>query len=237
MKWLKRGALNLGIDLTHEQERQFRQYRQELVEWNRRVNLTAITNPDDIERLHFLDSLTVALAVPEIGNTHLSLCDVGTGAGFPGMPLRIAFPSMTLALVDSSQKRTRFLEHLVAELGLDGVVVHRARAESVGRDPDLRESFDVVVARAVAELRVLLEVALPLCKIGGRAVLQKKGDIQGELVAAAHACGELGGRLLEVTPVPEEVLSGQRVLVVVEKVAATPARYPRRAGVASKRPL
>ncbi|MCH8283958.1 MAG: class I SAM-dependent methyltransferase [Chloroflexi bacterium] len=138
---------------------------------------------------------------------------------------------------DSVAKRTRYLNGLVEELGLEGVRVVTGRAETLGHDTDLRESMDVVVSRAVAPMRVLVELVLPFCRVGGRAVLQKKGDIREELEQADNACRELGGRIIEVKPVPEDVLDGQRVLVVVEKVAATPVKYPRRAGIPAKRPL
>lgn len=237
VQWLNRGVRRLGFVLTPRQVQQFCCYRQELVAWNRRVNLTAITEPADIEQLHFLDSLTVALALPEPVRAGGRICDVGSGAGFPGVPLKVLFPDIRLTLIESRAKRTEFLVALVAELGLEGVDVLTGRSEDLAHDAALREGFDVVVSRGVAPLRVLAELTLPFCRLGGRAVLQKKGDIQQELVQAAHALNELGGRLLKLEPVPSEVLGGQRVLVVVEKAAPAPARYPRRAGIPAKRPL
>ncbi len=237
MEWLQSGAQKLGFILTPQQIQKFCCYRDELLAWSRKVNLTAITEPSQIEMLHFLDSLTVALALPEPERAAGRICDVGSGAGFPGFPLKILFPGTTLALVDSAAKRTRFLSSLIGTLCLEDVEVHTGRCEDLGHNVAMRESFDVVVARAVASLGVLVEYTLPFCRVGGRAVFQKKGDIQVELSQAAHAWNELGGRLLEVKPVPEEVLGGQRVLVVVEKVSPTPDRYPRRAGVPAKRPL
>lgn len=237
MRWLESGAQRLGFTLTPQQVEKFCCYRQVLLSWNRRVNLTAITDPIEIERFHFLDSLSVGLALPTSVRAGGSVCDVGSGAGFPGVPLKIIFPSINLTLVDSAAKRTKFLSSLVATLGLDGVAVHTGRCENLGHEVTLRESFDVTVARAVAPLRVLAEYALPFCRVGGCAVLQKKGDIRRELAEAAPSWDELGGRLMSVSPVPEEVLEGGRVLVVVEKVAPTPGKYPRRAGVPAKRPL
>lgn len=237
MQRLQDAAYRLGFELNQRQLQQFRSYREELIAWNQRVNLTAVTDPGEIEKLHFVDSLTLALAVPESVLDGGSIGDVGTGAGFPGVPLKVAFPAIKLTLVDSIAKRTRYLGGLVQNLGLEGVRVVTGRAEALGHDTALRESMDVVVSRAVASMRVLVELVLPFCRVGGRAVLQKKGDIREELEQAENACREVGGRIVEVKPVPAEVLDGQRVLVVVEKVAATPVRYPRRAGIPVKRPL
>jgi 16S rRNA (guanine527-N7)-methyltransferase len=234
---LQDAAYRLGIELDRRQIQQFRSYREGLIAWNQRVNLTAVTDPGEIEKLHFVDSLTLALAVPESVLDGGSIGDVGTGAGFPGVPLKVAFPGIKLTLVDSIAKRTRYLGGLAQDLGLEGVRIVTGRAETLGHDTGLRESMDVVVSRAVASMRVLVELVLPFCRVGGRVVLQKKGDIREELEQAGNACRELGGRVVEVKPVPAEVLDGQRVLVVVEKVAATPARYPRRAGIPAKRPL
>ena len=237
MERLKRGALQLGFPLTSHQEEQFRCFSDELVKWNRRVNLTAITDLAEIEELHFLDSLTLAPALPEAVRLGGRICDVGSGAGFPGVPLKIAFPGIGLTLVDSSSKRTRFLSLLTTVLGMEDVVVRTGRCEGLAHAPELRESFDVVVARAVASLRVMAEYAVPFCRLGGLAILQKKGDIVEELAQAAAAWDVLGARVVEVQPVPSDVLGGERVLVVVEKVEPTPDRYPRRPGIPAKRPL
>ena len=227
----------LGFTLTPRQVQQFRCYQQELVAWNRRVNLTTITEPADIKQLHFLDSMTVSLALPGPLRAGGRICDVGSGAGFPGVPLKILFPGIHLTLIDATAKRTRFLSALTTTLGLEGVDVLTGRSEDLAHSSMLRESFDVVVSRGVAALPVLAELTLPFCQVGGRVVLQKKGDIRQEVAQSAHAWDELGGSLLEVKPVPSEVLGGQRVLVVVEKIASSPDRYPRRAGVPAKRPL
>ena len=237
VQWLKSGAKRLGLALTPYQEEQFCRYRHELLDWNSRVNLTSITEPADIERLHFLDSLTLALALPEPLRAGYQICDVGSGAGFPGVPVKILFPDIRLTLIDSTAKRTRFLNALVNALGLEGVNVHTGRSEELGHDATLREAFDMVVSRGVAALRVLAEYTLPFCRVGGQVVLQKKGDVKQELAEATHAWDELGGGLIDVRPVPPDVLEGERVLVVVEKVAPTPDKYPRRAGVPAKRPL
>jgi 16S rRNA (guanine527-N7)-methyltransferase len=234
---LKHGAFQLGFPLTSHQEEQFRCFSDQLIKWNRRVNLTAITDLAEIEELHFLDSLTLAPALSEAVRLGGRICDVGSGAGFPGVPLKIAFPGIGLTLVDSSSKRTRFLSLLTTVLGMEDVVVRTGRCEELAHGPELRESFDVVVARAVASLRVMAEYAVPFCRLGGLAILQKKGDIVEELAQAAAAWDVLGARVVEVQPVPSDVLGGERVLVVVEKVEPTPDRYPRRPGIPAKRPL
>lgn len=228
---------SLGTQLAPSQEQQFLCYRRQLLEWNELVNLTTITGPEHIERYHFVDSLTVAGAVPHLRRSGGRVCDVGSGAGFPGIPLKIVFPSLQVTLIDPSGKRTSFLEHLVAALGLEGVEIVRARAEEAAHHPSLRESFDVVVSRAVARLAVLAEYTLPFCRIGGRVALHKKGDIQEELGAGAVAVARLGGAHAGLVPIGEEVLDGARVLVVLEKAQPTPDRFPRRVGVPSRRPL
>lgn len=230
-------AKRLGIDLSPGQLDKFQAYTKELLDWNRRVNLTAITDPFQVERLHFLDSLTVSLALPAQVKSGGTLCDVGSGAGFPGVPLKIAFPGIKLTVVDSSAKRTSFLESLVTVLGLADIEVINGRAEDVGQRSEFRENFDVVASRAVAETRVLLEYTLPLCRIGGSVIMQKKGDIQEEVEHASEALLELGGGGLKMVEVQEEVLEGQRKLAVIEKKSTTPSRYPRRTGIPSKRPL
>ena len=178
-------AKRLGIELLPGQLDKFQAYTKELLDWNRRVNLTAITDPFQVERLHFLDSLTVSLALPAQVKSGGSLCDVGSGAGFPGVPLKIAFPGIKLTVVDSSAKRAGFLKRLVSVLGLADVEVINGRAEDVAQRSEFRERFDVVVSRAVAEARVLLEYTIPLCRIGGLVIMQKKGDIQQEIDRAS----------------------------------------------------
>ncbi len=234
---LLKGAGGLGLDVGPVQERQLRRYLDELLAWNRRVNLTAVTLPEQVERVHFLDSLTVAAAIPEALRAGCSLIDVGTGGGFPGVPLKVILPDIELTLVESVAKKTVFLQHLVDVLDLKGVQILTGRAETLARDPSLRERFDVAVSRAVGSLRVVAELVLPFCRVGGRAVLSKKGDISHELAEAAPALERLGGEVVELTPVSEEVLGGRRALVVIEKVAPTPAEYPRRPGIPAKRPL
>ena len=213
--------------------RRFALYAAELVRWNERVNLTRITAPGDIVVRHFLDSLACARA---FGSVPPSLIDVGTGAGFPGLPLKIIWPTMHLVLSDSIGKKTAFLWHIVEALELDDVEVVTARAEDLGRDPAHREQYAGVVARAVADLAVLVEYCLPLCRVGGFFVAPKSANGAEEAQAAGRALDLLGGRLREVLPVELPDLP-PRTLVVVEKVRATPAGLPRPTGVPAKQPL
>ena len=222
-----------NIQIDDRALRRFARYAAELVHWNERVNLTRITTPGDIVVRHFLDSLACARA---FGSMPPSLIDVGTGAGFPGLPLKIIWPTMRLVLSDSIGKKTAFLRHLVQALELEDVEVVTARAENLGRDPAHREQHAGVVARAVADLAVLGEYCLPLCRIGGHFVAPKGANGAEEAQGAGRAIGLLGGRLREVLPVELPGLPA-RTLVVVEKVRATPARLPRPTGVPAKQPL
>ena len=227
----------MGLTLTPRQMDQFRVYQRELVAWNRRANLTAITEEAEVQARHFLDSLTLCLAVPPENMPRCAVIDLGTGAGFPGLPVKLAFPEVRLTLADSVAKKTRFLHHLVTTLGLTGVDVLTGRAETLAHDSQLRESFDLALARGVARLPVLLEYTLPFCRTGGRVVAWKHGGIAEELSVAGDAAPVLGGRVAAVHPVNLPGLTDDRILVVAEKVDSTPTRYPRRPGIPAKRPL
>ena len=240
MDLLKQGADALGIHLEREQLDRFRVYYKELVEWNRRANLTAITDCEGTQVRHFLDSLTVCLAIRDESGDLSAISkavDVGSGAGFPGLPMKIAFPHLELHLIESVGKKTAFLEHIVARLGLDRVVVHTGRAETLAREPGLRDSFDLALVRGVARLSLLLEYALPFCRTGGRVAALKHGGLESELSEASFALSELGGQEARLFPVTLDGLTDNRVVVAFDKVGPTPDRYPRRVGIPAKRPL
>jgi 16S rRNA (guanine527-N7)-methyltransferase len=235
---LKSGAVKLGLHLTDLQLEQFEVYYKELIEWNKKVNLTSITDYEGIQIKHFLDSLTVIKAVvSHISLQDDSVIDIGTGAGLPGLPLKIIFPEMKLTLLEATAKKVRFLQSLVEGLGLDNVAILTGRAEDVAHDTRYREKFDLVLSRAVASLPTLVELTLPFCAVGGIFVAQKKGEIEAETARASAAITLLGGRLRDVIPVELEGLNDERFLVVIEKLAPTPDKYPRRSGMPAKRPI
>jgi 16S rRNA (guanine527-N7)-methyltransferase len=218
---------------------QFQLYYQELVEWNKRVNLTAIVDYEGVQVKHFLDSLSVTLALEEgrmVGGGDFRLIDVGAGAGLPGLPLKILYPGLNLVLLDSTAKKTSFLRHVAVRLGLKDVEVETGRAEELAHQPRCREQFDVVVSRAVAALPSLAELTLPFCRVGGIFIAQKRGQIGQEIEEAARAIGILGGKLREVRRVKLEGLAGH-LLVVVAKRSPVPQRYPRRPGIPWRRHL
>ena len=244
MTLLAEGAAALGVSLSDAQMEQFRLYARELADWNRRVNLTAISGHEETQARHFLDSLTVCLpfrdenaALPARLPGVARVVDVGSGAGFPGLPLKLAFPQLELHLIESVGKKTAFLEHIAGALELGGVTAHTGRAETLARDPALRDSFDLALVRGVARLPLLLEYALPFCRDGGRTVALKHGGLASELAEAEFALSELGGRRAGVFQVTLPGLTDDRVVAVFDKVAPTPERYPRRAGIPAKRPL
>ena len=233
--WIKSASDLYNISLSAEQQEQFRVYEALLMDWNAKINLTAVRDPEGIRVKHFLDSLS---CVPVLGDMNgRSLIDVGTGAGFPGLPLKIYDPGMRVTLIDSLQKRLNFLEQVVKDLGLGQVRCTHARAEDAGKDPALREKFDVAVARAVAALPVLAEYCLPLVRVGGVFYAMKGSRYQEEVDAAHHAVEVLGGKITEVRPVQLPGLTDQRAIITIEKVRPTPKQYPRKAGTAVKKPL
>ena len=226
----------LGLTLTQRQRQAFHLYQNELVSWNTRFNLTAITDTEGVQIRHFLDSLSCLLAVGDV-RPGQSLIDVGTGAGFPGIPLKIVYPALRLTLVEATGKKTDFLQHMVKLLELRDVAVIHARAEQVGHDPLHRETYDWVTARAVAAMPTLVEYLLPLCRLGGHCLAQKGEGAAAEVTSAEPAVLLLGGRLSRLVPVELPGLAETRHLVLIEKVARTPDKYPRPPGRPAKRPL
>jgi 16S rRNA (guanine527-N7)-methyltransferase len=224
-----------GITLRESQVRDFERYEESLLEWNRRFNLTAITGREEIRTKHFLDSLS-CLKVMQL-RPGMRVVDIGTGAGFPGIPLKIAVPEIQLTLVESVRKKADFCRFLAGDLQLREVTVLQARAEDVGRDPAHREQYDWAVARAVADLFVLAEYLLPLVRIGGYALAQKGANGLKEAQSAGDALRLLGGAVEKITPVELPGIAENRYLIVIRKTAATPPQFPRRAGMPSKKPL
>ncbi len=227
----------MGIELDPAQIEQFRTYLAMLSEWNARAGLTSDTALKDAETRHFLDSLTVSLAAPGVLKRGLRLVDVGSGAGLPGVPLKIAFPACEATLVEATARKAVFLEALRDRLGVAGVDVLTDRAETLARRGGLRESFDLAVARAVGSVATLAEITLPFCRTGGRVILQKGADVGGELEDGRQAIGAMGGRVRDVMTVRVDELGRAASLVVLDKTRPTPDRYPRRPGVPGRRPV
>ncbi|MGX7108984.1 16S rRNA (guanine(527)-N(7))-methyltransferase RsmG [Facklamia miroungae] len=227
-----------GISVNLTQHHQYSTYYQKLIEWNQRVNLTAITNKEEVYLKHFYDSLLSLWHFP-IANKSLKVCDVGAGAGFPSLPIKIIYPEIKLTIIDSLNKRIQFLTELTAELGLDQIKLLHGRAEDFGQDSHYRGQFDLVTARAVAPLNVLAEYCLPFLKKGGQFIVLKgsHSQTQVELQEAAKAIQVLGAKLAQVkqTHLPED--EGERTLLLIEKTLDTPNKYPRKAGKPSKQPI
>ncbi|MCH8341959.1 MAG: 16S rRNA (guanine(527)-N(7))-methyltransferase RsmG [Chloroflexi bacterium] len=235
MYWSEQADSQFGVRLNARQLEAFDWYAAELQSWNQRFNLTSVTDREQIEIKHFLDSLSCLRVMhPEPG---ARIVDIGTGAGFPGIPIRIACPQVHMLLVESIGKKAQFCQHIVDELELTNVAVIHSRAEQVGRLPEYREQFDWALARAVANLPTLLEYLLPLVKVGGGAIAQKGDTAPAEAQSARVAMGVLGGELTEIIPVELPGVAESRHLIVMRKSAATPEKYPRRPGVPGKRPL
>jgi 16S rRNA (guanine527-N7)-methyltransferase len=238
MEKLKAGAKKLGLELTPAQLEQFNTYYRELVDWNKRVNLTSVTGYEEVQIKHFLDSLTVTLAWRRmIGKGGFRLIDVGTGAGMPGVPLKIAFPDIKLVLLEATTKKADFLRYITQKLKLDDVEIVVGRAEDVAHEAQYREKFGLVLSRAVAPLPTLVELTLPFCVIGGSFIAQKKGAIDEEISWASRAISVLGGNLREVKRVEMADFTDERYLIVIDKVSPTSKQYPRRPGIPAKRPL
>ena len=224
-----------GIELTSEQLQQFHKYFELLVEWNEKMNLTAITDQPSVYLKHFYDSISMAFYVDF--SKGQSICDVGAGAGFPSIPLKICFPQLKVTIVDSLNKRIQFLTHLSEQLGLTEVQFVHARAEEFGQNPQYREQYDIVTARAVARLTVLSELCIPLVKKGGQFVAMKAAAAQDELFDAKKALTTLGAEKTEEFTFTLPIENSERSLFVFDKIKNTPKKYPRKPGVPNKTPL
>lgn len=225
----------LGIKLSSQQLTAFDSYETELMEWNEKFNLTAIREVEAVRVKHFLDSITCVKELKLL--TPNRLIDIGTGAGFPGIPLKILYPGMQLTLVESVGKKAGFCEHVVNLLHLEDVEVLTLRAEEIGQLPKYREKYDWAVARAVAAMPVLLEYLLPLVRVGGGVLAQKGESAHAEAQQAEKACLLLGGKLDHISQITLPGVVEEHFMVVYKKVAACPAKYPRRVGVPTKTPL
>lgn len=227
-----------GITLTAGQLEQFATYYRMLVESNKHVNLTRITDEDEVYLKHFYDSITGALAEPRLQTGALTLCDIGAGAGFPSLPLKIVFPQLKVTIVDSLNKRIAFLEELVTKLGLTDVTLIHDRAETFSAKKSAhREQFDIVTARAVARLTVLSELCLPAVKVGGEFIAYKALAAPEELQDAGKAIVKLGGQVRQTVQLTLPETDDERNIILIDKTAPTPQKYPRRPGLPNKKPI
>lgn len=235
---MKNFAALSPVALSDRQVSRFEQYADLLLDWNQRINLTAITDRDEVFVRHFLDSLTLVPIVEDsLGLSSLRCIDVGSGGGLPGIALAIVRPQWQITLLDSTRKKVNVLETFIDELALDNVTAVWGRAEEIADQPAHREQYDVAVARAVAELRELVEYCLPFVRPDGLMIAPKGTDIDEEVAAAEHALEVLGGSLLDVVPIQVPTLNEPQSVVIVQKTTSTPKKYPRRPGRPGKRPL
>lgn len=240
---LQKGCQQLGLALTPAQQAQFQQFYQELIEWNQKLNLTAITDYQEVQTKHFLDCLAgIPLLARELNEAipiarPLHCIDVGTGAGFPGLPLKIMLPRLGWTLLDGTGKKVAFLRQLVAKLDLPNVTLVQGRAEEVGRESAYRAQFDLVTARAVAPLNTLVEYLLPLVRRDGLAMIYKGASAPQEFIEARKAIELLGGETMRLAPVQVPFLEEKRFILLIKKVRPTPNLYPRAQGLARKNPL
>lgn len=234
---LNRELNQFSIILENSQINQFYQYYELLDEWNKVMNLTAITDQNEVITKHFVDSLALVKAMGEISTKEYKIIDIGTGAGFPGIPLKIAFPQLKITLMDSLNKRIKFLNEVIEQLGLKEITAVHSRAEDLGRDKDYREKYDLSVSRAVANLSTLSEYCMPFVKPGGFFISYKSGKIEEELSSAKHAIFLLGGKVNRIESFTLDGAEAERTLIKIEKVSEISKRYPRKAGVPGKEPL
>lgn len=234
-EFLNKAADNYGVSLNISQAAAFQKYYELLIEWNERINLTAITAPEDVAVKHMIDSLSCY--EKEYFPAGCRVIDVGTGAGFPGIPLKIFANNINLTLLDSLNKRLNFLKTVTDSIGLPEVELVHLRAEEAGQRRDLRSSYQVALSRAVARLNVLCELCLPLVKVGGHFIALKGAQYEQEIIEAESAIKTLGGKIVKVKPVKLPFLEDSRAVIYIEKVKETPKAYPRRSGTPEKKPL
>ncbi len=237
MDILLRGAQKLGYHLTQYQLACFQKYQVLLEDWNTVISLTSIDSPKEVQLKHFLDSIAASAPIGKETLEYGTLLDVGSGAGFPGIPLKIMWPGLKVTLIESTRKKADFLRLVSHSLGLSGLTICNDRSELAAHDPNMRESFDIVVARAIANLSTLAELTIPFCKVGGKVIAYKNAGITDEINESIEALTILGGTYQETLSVDLEGLEGQRCLVILSKDCPTDHMYPRRPGIPYKRPL
>ena len=232
------GALKMGTSLHKEQINKFFRYLELLVQWNQKINLTSLKMPQEIIIKHFLDSISCIKAINKYINIEgISIIDVGTGAGFPGVPIKIVCPSINLSLLEARKKKTAFLEKIREEMNFQQVKILNGRAEAFGKCPDYREKYDISISRAVAPLSTLCEYCLPLVRVGGFFIAQKGRSYKEEIDKALRTIPLLGGELIGVENVQIPFINQERYLLVIKKIKNTPSKYPRKEGLPQKRPL
>ncbi|MGW8042292.1 16S rRNA (guanine(527)-N(7))-methyltransferase RsmG [Staphylococcus shinii] len=232
--WLTKQLSTHGIELSDKQQQQFQTYYQMLIEWNEKMNLTSITEEHEVYLKHFYDSIAASFYTDL--TKELTICDIGAGAGFPSIPLKIIFPNLKVTIVDSLNKRIHFLNQLADALDLENVSFVHDRAETYGRG-DYRESYDIVTARAVARLSVLSELCIPLVKKGGQFIALKSSKGEEELEEARFGIGVLGGKVLDTISYELPENAGERQMIIIDKRSQTPKKYPRKPGTPNKSPL
>lgn len=237
IEMLRTHSIEFGIELSDVQLQQFNRYYELLIEWNGKINLTALTQPFDVAVKHFVDSLSLSKPMTNKNGERLKLIDIGTGAGFPGIPLKIFYPQLQVTLLDSLNKRLKFLQKVVEELELTGVELVHGRAEENARSVSHRERYDYATARAVARLNILCELCLPFVKKGGYFLAQKGAAAGEEVIEARNALKILGGEIVQCIDVNLPQLADARTLIVIQKKHGTPANYPRKAGIPERKPL
>jgi len=225
----------LKINLDEDKINQFKSYQQELLEWNQKTNLTSITEPVQVEIKHFIDSLSCLKIIDSPRSN--KIIDIGSGAGFPGIPIKIVYPNKDIILLEATQKKVDFCRHILNKFDLNPNAALVGRAEDIAHDVNQREKYDIAISRAVASLPALMELLLPFVKVGGTAIAMKGKDIQQELVSAERALQILGGRIELVQKIFLPILEEERNLIKISKINSTPEKYPRRPGLPVKKPL